>query len=72
MKGRRHTPEEVVRKRREPDRLLGEGTKLPEIWKMWEVSEATYTVDGAQDRGMKADEVKRLKERELERVSTRS
>ena len=42
MKGRRHTPEQVVRKLREADRLLGEGTELPEVCKMLEVSEATY------------------------------
>jgi putative transposase len=33
MKGRCHTPEQVVRKLREADRLLGEGTELPEVLK---------------------------------------
>jgi putative transposase len=42
MKGRRHTPEQVVRKLREADRLLGEGQELPEVCKVLEVSEATY------------------------------
>jgi hypothetical protein len=28
MKGRRHTPEQVVRKLREADRLLAEGTRV--------------------------------------------
>jgi putative transposase len=41
MKGRRHTPEQVVRKLREADRLLGEGQGLPEVLKFLEVSEAT-------------------------------
>ena len=41
---RRHTPERIVRKLREPDRLLlGEGTELPEVWKHLEVSERRIT-----------------------------
>lgn len=42
MKGRRHTPEQVVRKLREADRLLGEGFELGDVLKELEVSEATY------------------------------
>ena len=42
MSRRRHTPEQVVRKLREADRLLGEGMELPEVSKQLEVSEATY------------------------------
>jgi len=66
MKSRRHTPEQVVRKLREADRLLGEGQELPEVCKVLEVSEATYHRWRAQYGGMKADDVKRLKELELE------
>jgi putative transposase len=66
MKGRRHTPEQVVRKLREADRLLGEGFELPEVLKELEVSEATYHRWRAQFGGMKADDVKRLKELEVE------
>ena len=66
MKGRRHTPEQVVRKLREADRLLGEGQELPEVCKALEVSEATYHRWRAQYGGMKADDVKRLKELEIE------
>ena len=66
MKGRRHTPEQVVRKLREADRLLGEGQELPEVCKTLEVSEATYHRWRAQFGGMKADDVKRLKELEGE------
>ena len=68
MKGRRHTPEQVVRKLREADRLLGEGQELPEVVKGLEVSEATYHRWRAQYGGMKADDVKRLKELEAENV----
>jgi putative transposase len=41
MERRGHTPEQVVRKLQEADRLLGEGTELPEVIKHLEVSEAT-------------------------------
>ncbi len=66
MKRRRHTPEQVVRKLREADRLLGEGQELPEVLKVLEISEATYHRWRAQFGGMKADDVKRLKELEAE------
>jgi transposase len=66
MKRRRHTPEQIVRRLREADRLLGEGQALPEVCKTLEVSEATYHRWRAQYGGMKADDVKRLKELEIE------
>ena len=69
MSRRRHTPEQVVRKLREADRLLGEGQELPEVVKFLEVSEATYHRWRAQYGGMKADDVKRLKELERENQS---
>jgi putative transposase len=68
VKRRRHTPEQIVRKLREADRLLAEGTELPEVCKALEVSEGTYHRWRAQFGGMKADDVKRLKE--LERENT--
>ncbi len=42
VKRRRHTPEQVVRKLREADRMLGEGSDLAEVARALEVSEATY------------------------------
>ena len=66
MKRRRHTPEQIVRKLREADRMLSEGQELPEVCKALEVSEATYHRWRAQFGGMKADDVKRLKELERE------
>jgi transposase len=66
MKRRHHTAEQVVRMLREADRLLGEGMALPEVTKQLEVSEATYHRWRAQYGGMKADDVKRLKELEVE------
>ena len=66
MSRRRHTPEQVVRKLREADRLLGEGIELPEVVKQLEVSEQTYYRWRNQFGGMKAEDVKRLKELEVE------
>jgi putative transposase len=62
VKRRRHTPEQIVRKLREADRLLAEGIEVPEVAKALEVSEQTYHRWRAQFGGMKADDVKRLKE----------
>ena len=38
MKGRKHTPEQVVRKLREADRLLAEGKSVAEVAKALEES----------------------------------
>jgi putative transposase len=62
MKRRRHTPEQIIRKLREADRLLAEGREIPELCKALEVSEATYHRWRAQYGGLKADDAKRLKE----------
>ena len=66
MKRRRHTPEQIVRKLREAARLRAEGREVPEVAKTLEVSEATYHRWRAQYGGLKADDVKRLKELETE------
>jgi putative transposase len=66
MKRRRHTPEQIIRKLREADRLLAEGQDVPEVATQLEISEATYHRWRAQYGGLKADDVKRLKELETE------
>ena len=58
-----------MRKLREADKLLAEGIEIPEVAKALEVSEATYHRWRAQFGGMKADDVKRLKELERENQS---
>jgi len=68
MKRRRHTPEQIIRKLREAERLLGEGKTIPEAAKELGISEQTYHRWRNQYGGMKADDVKRLKE--LERENT--
>jgi transposase len=49
--------------------MLAEGIEIPEVAKALEVSEATYHRWRAQFGGMKADDVKRLKELERENQS---
>ena len=66
MKRRRHTPEQVVRKLREAERMLGEGKAIPEVAKELEVSENTFHRWRAEYGAMKGQEVKRLKELERE------
>jgi transposase-like protein len=63
---RRHTPEQVIRKLREADRLLGEGQDVATVCKQLEVSEQTLHRWRLQYGGLKADDAKRLKELEKE------
>jgi putative transposase len=66
MKRRRHTPEQIVRKLREAERMLGDGKAIAEVARAMEVSENTFHRWRAEYGGMKADDVKRLKELERE------
>ena len=66
MKRRRHTPEQIIRKLREAERMLGEGKTIPEAAKALEISENTFHRWRNQYGGMKADDAKRLKELERE------
>jgi putative transposase len=63
---RRHTPEQVIRKLREADKLLAEGADIATVARHLEVSEQTYHRWRNQYGGMKADDAKRLKELERE------
>ena len=69
MARRRHTPEQIIRKLREADRLLAEGAAVDDVARHLEVSEQTYHRWRNQFGGMKADDAKRL--RELERQNAR-
>ena len=42
MKRHRHTPEQVVRKLREGERILNDGKDLAEVLRTFEISEATW------------------------------
>ena len=66
MKQRRHTPEQIIRKLREAERLQAEGADIATVAKHLEISEQTFHRWRAQYGGMKANDAKRLKELEIE------
>ena len=69
MKRRRHTPEQIIRKLREAERMLGEGKTTAEVAGALEVSENTFFRWQRRFGGMKADDAKRLKELERENAT---
>ena len=66
MKRHRHTPEQIVRKLREGERLLSDGKDLAEVLRQLEISEQTWHRWRNQYGGLKADGAKRLRELETE------
>ena len=66
MKGRRHSPEQIVRKLREADRLLAEGADLDAVCRHLEVSVQTYQRWRSQFKAMRPEDVARLKQLEKE------
>jgi len=66
MPRRRHTPDQIVRKLREADRMLAEGADIAAVARHLEVSEQTYHRWRNQYGGLKADDAKRLKQLETE------
>ena len=62
MQHRKHTPEQIVRKLREADKLLAEGADVATVAKHLEVSEQTFHRWRNQYGGMKADDAKELKD----------
>lgn len=66
MARRRHTPDQIIRKLREADRLFGEGADVAAVARHLEVSETTYHRWRNQYGGLKANDAKRLKELEAE------
>jgi transposase InsO family protein len=59
MKRHRHTPEQIVRKLREGDRLLNEGKDLSAVLRHLEISESSWNRWRARYGGMKVNEAKR-------------
>jgi putative transposase len=66
MARRRHTPEQIVRKLKEADRMLNEGSDVAAVARHLQITETTYHRWRNQFGGMKADDAKRLKELEKE------
>jgi transposase-like protein len=63
---KRHSPEQVVRKLTQADRLLADGKDVADVCRELQVSEQTYYRWRNQFGGLKADDAKRLKELEKE------
>jgi putative transposase len=61
MKGRKHTPEQIVRKLREADRMTAEGATVAEAAKALEISEHTFYRWRTAYGGMSAEDVKELR-----------
>jgi len=66
MKGRRHSPEQVVRKLHEADKLIGQGKELAAVLKHLEISEQTYYRWRKRYGELSPDDAKRLRELEGE------
>ncbi len=66
VKRKRHTPNQVIGKLREAERMLGEGKSVSEVAKALEISENTFHRWRNQYGGMKASDAKRLKQLEKE------
>jgi putative transposase len=66
MKGKKHGPEQIIKKLREADAMLSAGKTIGQACQALEVSEQTFHRWRNQYGGMKAEEAKRLKELEDE------
>jgi putative transposase len=65
-KRRRHSPEQIIRKLAEGNKLLAGGTGLEEVCRHLQIAESTWHRWLSQYGGMKANDAKRLKELESE------
>ena len=61
MKGKRHNPEQIIKKLREADTLLATGKTVGQVCQSLAVSEQTFHRWRNQYGGMKSEEAKRLK-----------
>ena len=66
MKGKKHTPEQIIKRLREADAMIATGKTIGQVVQSLEISEQTFHRWRNQYGGMKAEEAKRLKELEEE------
>ena len=71
MAKKRHKPEEIVAKLRQVDVLTAQGQSIAEAVRTIAVTETTYFRWRAEYGGLKSDQVKRLKDLELENARLR-
>ena len=64
--GKRHTPEQIIRKLREADGMLAAGKTIGQVVQALAISEQTFHRWRNQYGGMKAEQAKRLKKLEQE------
>ncbi|MDQ1395320.1 MAG: putative transposase [Acidimicrobiaceae bacterium] len=65
-KRRRHTPDQIIRKLAEGNKLLAGGAELDEVARHLQIAESTWHRWVARYGGLKANDAKRLKELEVE------
>ena len=65
-KRRRRSPEQIIRKLAEGQKLLAGGMSVEEVCRQFGIAESTWARWMNQYGGMKADDAKRLKELEVE------
>jgi transposase-like protein len=68
MKGKKHTPEQIVAKLREAEADLNAGQSIAQVVQKLAVSEQTFHRWRNQYGGMKSEAAKRLKELEQENL----
>jgi putative transposase len=66
MSGKRHKPEEIVAKLRQVDVLTSQGQTVADAVRAIGVTEVTYYRWRQEFGGLKSDQVKRMKQLELE------
>jgi putative transposase len=69
--GKRHKPEEIIAKLRQVEVMTGQGTAMGDAIRSIGVTEVTYYRWRSEYGGMKLDQVKRLKELEVENARLR-
>ena len=66
MQGKKHNPEQIIKKLREAEAMIATGKTIGQVVQGLEISEQTFHRWRNQYGGMKAEEAKRLKELEEE------
>ncbi len=66
MKGRKHSPEQIIKKLREAELMISAGKTIGQVVQALAISEQTFHRWRNQFGGMKSEEAKRLKKLEVE------
>lgn len=66
MARRNYKPEEIVSKLRQADVLIAQGTKIPDVVRTLGVTQVTYYRWRREFGGLQTDQVRRMKDLEIE------